>query len=241
MTGAAPNRAFDRRFYGVVEAIVVDNVDPDKQGRIKVRFPWYDDGTITEWCRVRQLYAGPGYGTFFVPEVNDEVLVAFIHGDMRLAIVLGGLYNGVDRPPSDRQGDAVKNEKVIRTKGGHAVVLDDTTGKRSIQVTSSTGHQLRLDDAANQITVRTSAGQTIVMDANDGSITVTGATITLTGLTIALGGTSITLGGASERAVLGDQLMALFNGHVHPVGAGTTGTPVTPMSDVTLSQTVRVG
>ena len=68
-------RAFDRRFYGVVEGIVEEIVDPDKEGRVKVKFPWYDDDTVTEWCRVRQLYAGPGYGTFFVPEKGDEVLV----------------------------------------------------------------------------------------------------------------------------------------------------------------------
>ena len=205
-----PGRAFDRRFFGVVEGLVVEIVDPDKQGRIKVRFPWYDDGSITEWCRVRQLYAGPGYGSFFVPEIDDEVLIAFIHGDMRLPIVLGGLYNGRDKPPSDRQADDHKNEKLIRTKAGHVLCFDDTRdkekirlvtrgghecemhdkdkdgkqflsvrsrkghqlyfededGKEKLQATTAGGHSLSLDDAGRQITVRTSGGQAIVMDAD---------------------------------------------------------------------------
>src|SRR5262249_13689265 len=93
----------DKRYYGVVEGIVVDVFDPDKEGKIKVRFPWFDDDMVTEYCRVCQLYAGNGYGALFVPEVGDEVLIGFIHGDMRLPIVLGGLYNGKDKPSSYRQ------------------------------------------------------------------------------------------------------------------------------------------
>lgn len=265
-----PVRALDRKFYGVVEGIVVDNVDPDKQGRIKVTFPWYHEGTVTEWCRVRQLYAGPGYGTFFIPEKGDEVLLAFVHGDMRMAIILGGLYNGKDRPPSDRQQDHHKNEKLIRTKAGHQLVLDDTSHKEKIRLISKSGHELRLDDeggkeqltattagghtlslddAGKQITIRTSGGQTLVMSATDGSITLSGVTVTLAG-SVSVGveapaidftGTSVTLGGTSDRAVLGDQLMALFNAHTHPIPGGSTGTPSTPMTASELSQIVKVG
>jgi uncharacterized protein involved in type VI secretion and phage assembly len=86
----------DKRFYGVVEAVVVEVVDPDKEGRVKIQFPWFDEEMVTEFCRVRQFYAGNGYGAFFVPEAGDEVLVAFVHGDMRMPVILGGLYNGKD-------------------------------------------------------------------------------------------------------------------------------------------------
>jgi uncharacterized protein involved in type VI secretion and phage assembly len=227
-------RPFDRRFYGVVEAVVVDIVDPEKEGRIKVRFPWYDEGTVTEWARVGQMYAGPGYGAFFVPEKDDEVLVAFVHGDMRMPMILGGLYNGKDKPPTHRQEDDAKNEKMIRTKAGHMLLFDDTKDKEKIQLLTSGGHLLSLDDAGHRITVRTSGGQAIVMDANDGSITLSGVTLTLNASSISIGDAP------TDRVVLGDKLMALFNSHVHPVGTGTTGPPVTPMSTAQLSAVATV-
>jgi phage baseplate assembly protein gpV len=197
-------RALDRRFYGVVEGLVEEIVDPDKEGRIKVRFPWYDDATVTEWCRVCQLYAGPGYGSFFVPEKGDEVLVAFVQGDMRLPIIMGGLYNGKDKPPTDRQKDDDKNHKLVRTKAGHSLLFDDTKDKEKIVLTtkgghvlelhdpdqggarfaslrSKNGHELKLDDSSNQIVIRTASGQSVTMDALSGDITVVGATITLAG------------------------------------------------------------
>lgn len=144
-------RVFDRRFYGVVEGIVEDNLDPSHEGRIKVRFPWYDEGTVSDWCRVGQLYAGAGYGALFVPEIGDEVVVGFSQGDMRLPIVLGGLYNGKDKPPSHR--GAGRDEKVIRTRGGHT---------------------LAFDEVAHTITIRAAGGQTIVL-GEDGAITLSGA------------------------------------------------------------------
>ena len=106
MTLVARSTSTDKRYYGVCEGIVVDNEDPEQQGRIKVKLPWFDDETVTEWCRVRQAYAGNGYGMFFIPEVDDEVLVAFIHGDLRLPVILGGLYNGIDKPAT-RPGPGV--------------------------------------------------------------------------------------------------------------------------------------
>ena len=77
--------------------------DPEHECRVTLRFPFFDGATAeTDWCRVVQPYAGNGYGAVFVPEEGDEVLVAFVHGDMRFPIVLGGLYNGQDKPPTDR-------------------------------------------------------------------------------------------------------------------------------------------
>lgn len=180
MTVLARVRDLEEKFFGVVEAIVEDVVDPDKEGRIKVSFPWFHDQMITEWCRVRQLYAGPGYGTFFVPEAKDEVLVAFIHGDMRLPIILGGLYNGKDKPPSHRAAD--RDEKMIRTKKGHEILLDDTDGKHRVRVATSGGHTVDLDDAGHAITVQTSGGRRMVLDDAAMRITIdtgTGTTITL--------------------------------------------------------------
>ena len=122
MTSTLPrSRSTDRRYYGVVEAIVARVTDdPEHECRVKLRFPFFDGATAeSDWCRVVQPYAGNGYGAVFVPEEGDEVLVAFVHGDMRFPIVLGGLYNGVDKPPTDRT--ASRDQKLIRTKHGHQV------------------------------------------------------------------------------------------------------------------------
>ena len=87
-------QSLQRKLYGICTAIVEDVDDPEHEGRVTLRFPWLDDSTVSDWCRVSQLYAGNGYGSMFVPESKDEVLVAFVHGEMAEPIVLGGVYNG---------------------------------------------------------------------------------------------------------------------------------------------------
>ncbi|HEX5736457.1 MAG TPA: phage baseplate assembly protein V [Blastocatellia bacterium] len=257
MTSVARSRSTDKRYYGVVEAIVTDNNDPQKEGRIKLKFPMFDNELESEWCRVRQFYAGNEYGSFFIPEVGDEVLVAFIHGDLRLPIVLGGLYNGQDKPPSYRASD--KDEKLVRTKGRHEILMDDTSGKKRVRIKTSGGHELDLsdqdkkitikstngqqvtiDDQANKITIETS-GKSIMIDGASGNIEMTGTnTIKLTALNIVLSGTSLKLGGdaASMSLVLGEALMALFNTHVHTCTAPATPSspPVVQMTSAVLSQ-----
>ena len=175
------SRSTDQRYYGVAEAIVTDVNDPEREGRVKVKYPWFDDSTESDWCRVRQLYAGPGYGTFFVPEVDDEVIVAFVHGDLRQPIVLGGLYNGSDKPSVHRDGSS--DPKLIRTKGGHQILLDDTSGKEKVEIVDKQGNTIVLDAVANSITVETKGtltlkGATVSIEAS-GTMTLKGSTINL--------------------------------------------------------------
>jgi phage baseplate assembly protein V len=144
----------------VAEALVTDVNDPQQLGRVKLKFPWFDPNMESEWCRVRQFYAGNNYGAFFIPEVGDEVLVSFIHGDMRLPIILGGLYNGKDKPPSSRSND--KNEKMIRTKGGHQIILDDTQGSEKISIVDAKGkNSIVINTVDNSITVKASQGKLV--------------------------------------------------------------------------------
>jgi uncharacterized protein involved in type VI secretion and phage assembly len=195
-----------------------------------------------------QPYAGNGYGMFFVPEVGDEVVVAFAHGDMRLPIIIGGVFNGKDRPPTHR--DDSTDQKLIRTKGGHQILLDDTDGQHAIKIITSGGHTVDLDDAGHAVKVTTSGGQTIDLDDGGGTIKVstsggssvtldgTGVTISATSVTIAA--TSISLGqAAASSLVLGEAFMALFNAHVHPGTTPSTGPPVTPMTPAMLSLTTK--
>jgi phage baseplate assembly protein V len=161
MTAQSRSRTTDKRFYGVYEALVTDVNDPAKEGRVKLSFPWFDESMVTEWCRVRQFYAGNSYGAFFLPEVDDEVLVAFIQGDMRLPVVLGGLYNGQDKPPTHRAGD--KDEKMIRTKGGHQITLDDSQDAEKITIVDSKEkNRIEIDTANNSITIESGGGKLIL-------------------------------------------------------------------------------
>lgn len=243
-------RSTDKRFYGVMQGIVTQlNDDLGKEGRVKVQFPWFDDQMETEWCRVRQFYAGNGYGAFFVPEVGDEVLVAFIHGDMRLPVILGGLYNGKDKPPTYRSSS--QDQKMLRTKGNHEILLDDTPRKKRVRIKTDGGHTADLSDADKKISIQSSGGQKVVIDDSANRITVeskgktitvdgSSGTITLSGMTIVLDGASVQLGGsgASQSLVLGEAFMALFNVHTHTCTAPATPSspPITPMLPALLSK-----
>jgi phage baseplate assembly protein V len=229
-------RTTDRRYYGVVEGLVVEAVsDPANEGRVKVKFPWFDDGTVSEWCRVAQPYAGNGYGMVLTPEVGDEVVVGFSHGDMRLPIVLGGLYNGKDKPPASRTD--TDDKKLVRTKGGHELLFDDSSAGPKIVVTSAAGHKVTLDDDPGTVTVETSGGQSLVLDAA-GKATLKADSITLQGSSITLDG-AVSLGGsgASHPLVFGDDLLQVFSTHVHNATAiGSPTSPPMPPAVVQLQQ-----
>jgi uncharacterized protein involved in type VI secretion and phage assembly len=116
--------AHDGRVFGVVVGVVTNNQDPDKLGRVKVRFPWLSQDDESYWARIAVLMAGNNRGAWFLPEVDDEVLVAFEHGDVRMPYVLGALWNGVDAPPRDNS-DGKNNQRVIRSRSGHELVFND--------------------------------------------------------------------------------------------------------------------
>jgi uncharacterized protein involved in type VI secretion and phage assembly len=200
MTAAARSRTTDRRYYGVVEAIVMANSDTEgKEGRVKVKFPWFDDTMVTEWCRVSQLYAGSGYGTLFVPEEGDEVIVAFVHGDMRFPIIIGGVYNGQDKPFTYHDG-TVRDEKLIRTKGRHEILLVDSQNKEKIRVKTKGEHEVALDDSGKKITITSKSKHAITLDDQGKKIevqTAAGAKVLLEDQ-----GTKITVQVGTESVVL---------------------------------------
>lgn len=166
------SRSTDRRFVGLMPAVVVDVNDDGKQGRVKVNFPWFDGGaSTTTWCRVVQSHAGAGYGTFFVPEVGTEVCVGFGHGDMREPIVVGAFYNGQDKPATWRADD--KDQKAIRTPKGHELVFDDTDDAHAITLTTGAGHRLTLDDENEKVELKTKDGHHVEIDDGGDVIRIT--------------------------------------------------------------------
>jgi uncharacterized protein involved in type VI secretion and phage assembly len=136
----APPSASEKsgRVFGVVVGIVTNNQDPDKMGRVRMKFPWLSDDHESWWARIATPMAGGGRGVYFLPEVQDEVLVAFDHGDIRFPYVVGALWNGKDAPP-ENNGDGQNNRRVIHSRSGHIIRLDDEEGSEKIEIIDKTG------------------------------------------------------------------------------------------------------
>jgi phage protein D len=141
---------------GVVIAQVTNNDDPSRLGRVKLRFPWLSDDYESDWARVAHLGAGPSSGAVFLPEVGDEVLVAFEFGEVRRPYVVGGLWNGEDRPT---HLDGIFDHGKLKHRGfvsrrGHQVLLYDDPSKSGIALLSSDGKlKVELDETGGQIVI----------------------------------------------------------------------------------------
>jgi uncharacterized protein involved in type VI secretion and phage assembly len=163
--------------YGVVVALVTNNNDPEGLGRIKVQFPWLSEVQESHWARIASLMAGKDRGTYFLPEVDDEVLVAFEHGDLRFPYILGMLWNGKDTVPAKNE-DEKNNIRMIKSRSGHTIRLDDTEGKEKIEILDKTGkNSLVFDTAQNTITI--AVEQDLTLSAPKGKIELAAQTINL--------------------------------------------------------------
>ncbi|MDJ0653692.1 MAG: phage baseplate assembly protein V [Xanthomonadales bacterium] len=144
--GIPRSRSTDRRYYGVFEGIVSNVDDPENEGRVKVKYPWFNEDMESEWSPVAQFFAGSDHGSFFIPELKSLVLCCCRHGDLRKPVIIGGMYNGKDKPHSDhvrkRQIASERGHKLtmIDSKGDSAgaLVLEDASGCKI--TLSSTGH-----------------------------------------------------------------------------------------------------
>ncbi len=156
------------RSAGVVIGIVTNNQDPDGLGRVKLSFPWLDPEHESDWARLATPMAGPDRGVFFLPEVDDEVVVTFEHGDIRKPVVLGGLWNGQDKPPLDN-GDGANNLRAIHSRSGLRITFDDSEGSEKIVLSDAEGkNQVVIDSASDTITI--TSDKDIVLSAANGKI-----------------------------------------------------------------------
>jgi phage protein D len=158
LTGAGSGGGADRTsINGVVSAIVTNNNDPEQLYRVKLKFPWLADDYESDWARIASIGAGPQSGVMFLPEVNDEVLVAFEFGDIRRPYIVGGLWNGVDKP---RLGDALTDNGKVNRRGivsrkGHRLVFHDGASKSGVLVrTSDDKLNLSINETDMKIAVR---------------------------------------------------------------------------------------
>jgi uncharacterized protein involved in type VI secretion and phage assembly len=156
------------RLVGIAVGVVSNNQDPDGGARVKVTFPWLSDEEESHWARVASFMAGAERGAYFLPEVGDEVLVAFEHGDVSRPYVIGVLWNGQDPPPAAND-DGENNLRVIKSRSGHLIKLDDTKGSEKIEIIDKGGENaVTWDTGSNKITV--AAGQDIEVKAGSGKI-----------------------------------------------------------------------
>jgi phage protein D len=164
------------KWTGVVPAIVTNTQDPDKWGRIKLKYPWMDDAQESGWARIVSVGAGPDSGLIAVPEVNDEVLVAFEHGDFNHPYVLGGLWNGKDKPPSATTGAADGEAPQVRgwqSRTGHYISMFDNDDNK-VEIATAGGHTITLDDKNKKLEIKSAGGMELTVDDNSGNVKVKG-------------------------------------------------------------------
>ena len=126
-------------------ALCTDNKDPDKLGRVKVKLPTMNEQETSWWAPLIMPGAGKDRGWFFIPEVDDEVLIAFEHGDPNRPVVIGGIWNGVDKPPDKNPGNNPR--RMIKSREGSKVTFDDELDQ--IVIEDGTGKGKLTFDAKN--------------------------------------------------------------------------------------------
>ena len=140
-------------FYGVTIGIVTNNQDPDNLGRVKVKYPWLSDKEESHWARVLTPMAGKDRGIYFLPEIDDEVLLAFEQGDINFPYILGALWNGKDKPPA-KNTDGKNDQRLIKSRSGHQIIFDDTKGKEQMVIQDKTGkNKIVINSQDNQMNI----------------------------------------------------------------------------------------
>lgn len=212
------------RWYGVYPALVSDIKDPDNQGRVKIKLPWAPDTGGAEyeaWARLATFMGGNNRGSWFIPDVNDEVLVSFEAGDPRRPYVVGALWNGSDAPPESMDGGGQNNKKVLRSRNGVKVTLDDTNGQEQMILETPGGQTITLKDGPGSIELSDANGNTITMDSSGITITAAAQVKISAGATVQVDASQVTVNAG----------MAQFSGVVQCqtlIATSVVGTSYTP-------------
>ena len=184
--------------YSVAPGVVTNNVDLMSEGMVQVRVPSMP--AIEPWCRVVSVGAGRGRGFFWLPQINDEVLVAFNANDVRDAYILGGLWNTLDRPPvtTFAEGLIKRTIKTGMAPGvGHEVEFDDA--QQSITITTSTKQKIKMDPTAIELT-NLAGSVDIKLDNLSQTISITAIKkIEMKAAEISLDGVKISISGAAVK------------------------------------------
>ena len=189
------------RWYGAFPALVTDIVDPEGLGRVKIALPWSPDtagARYETWARLATFMAGNNRGSWFIPDVDDEVLIVFEGGDPRRPYVIGSLWNGKDKPPESMDGAGKNFKKVLRSRNGVKLTMDDTDGREQFIVETPGGQKLTLKDGPGAVEIVDSNGNSIKMEASGITITAS-AKVTINASQVAVSAGMVTVDAAMSK------------------------------------------
>ncbi|UJF34078.1 phage baseplate assembly protein V [Paenibacillus hexagrammi] len=149
-----------QKISGVMVAVVTNNKDPDNLGRVKLKLPLQETETETDWVRIATLMGGKDMGSLFIPEVNDEVLVAFHLGEVRQPFVIGMLWNPKNQPPAPADKNDIRK---IKSRSGHELIFNDKSGDESITVKTKKGQTIELTDKDDSIKIADQSGNNEIL------------------------------------------------------------------------------
>ena len=195
-------READGFLRGVAVATVTDNRDPKGESRLRVRFPWQPGEEVSFWARLAMPMTGKDRGTYFLPEVGDEVLVAFERGDQEHPFVIGSLWNGKAAAP-ESNGDGNNDRRLIRSRAGHELRFDDNASAPEVELKLKDGKHLKLD--RNGVTVEDEQGNSITIETASGAMTIkSNGSLTLQSQQISIeAGASLSLSASGEVSLQG--------------------------------------
>lgn len=189
------------RWYGVYTALVIDVRDPDGQGRVKVTLPWATDSggaRYEAWARLATLMGGNKRGSWFVPDTNDEVLVAFEAGDPRRPYVVGALWNGRDAPPDSMDGSGNNHRKVLKSRNGVTVTLDDSSGQERFVAETPGGQKVTLKDGPGAVEIEDSNGNSIKLGTSGITVNAS-AKVTVTASVLEVSASMVTVNAGMSK------------------------------------------
>lgn len=189
---------------GVAVAIVCENKDDSGLGRVRVSYPWHTTPHQSYWARIAAPMAGKDRGIYFIPEIDDEVLVAFERGDVRFPYVIGCLWSGKD-PAPENNGDGKNNIHVIKTREGHTLTFDDS-GQGTLRLELKDGKKLEID--GDGIKLDDAGGNSLVIDSRGGSMSISATT------KLSLSAPTIEINAKASATVQASGLLTLKGGMV---------------------------
>jgi uncharacterized protein involved in type VI secretion and phage assembly len=175
----------EHRYFGKYRGFVTDNQDPDNLGRIRAKVPMLLKDEETGWALPCVPYGGAAeQGWFAVPDVNAGVWVEFEAGNLAYPIWVGTWWSSGEIPES-----ATPDKKVLKTKSGNKIVLDDTSGSEAIEISDASGsNTVKLD--ANAIEV-TRGSNTVKIDDSSIELSRSGKSVKITGSSVTINGSSL--------------------------------------------------
>lgn len=255
-------RQQQQRYWGKYRGFVVDNADPERRGRCRLRVPSVLGDETTVWALPCVAYGGGrGFGVVAVPPADALVVVEFLEGDLSSPMWTGTFWRTPSEVPEQYQGP---DTKVLRTGSGHVVIASDRSDEESIVVRSAKGAEMALDESGSakvtdksgsRVHLDADSGRLVIEDANgnsvvlDGSgivvsdrsgneITSTSGGITVKGSVVKVEGQSVMLGGAGGEPLLkATTFMSMFNAHTHNCTApgSPSGPPLPPLTPAALT------